>query len=250
MKIVKVIGTAAVFLLMGTPTSIHAQRDGQGDKREGKQAQPEKPQSEGRGGAQPQRSQHSEQRQQQPERTQQPQNQPQRAPQPRQQPQRVQQSQPQQPQRAPQQQGARQPTLPQRTQQQARTWQQQRGWQQQAGAWQAHDTWQQGRAQNWSSQHETWAQRGGYGGYYIPQDRFSLYFGASHFFRIHTRPIMYMGYPRFEYSGISFLLVDPWPENWSDNWYDSDDLYIDYDDGYYLYNRSYPYVRLAITVAL
>ena len=65
-----------------------------------------------------------------------------------------------------------------------------------------------------------------------------------------TQPVMYMGYPRFEYSGISFLLVDPWPENWSDNWYDSDDLYIDYDDGYYLYNRSYPYVRLAITVAL
>ena len=58
---------------------------------------------------------------------------------------------------------------------------------------------------------------------------------------------MYMGYPRFEYGGYSFLLVDPWPEYWSDNWYASDDVYIDYDDGYYLYNRKYPYVRLAIT---
>jgi hypothetical protein len=59
---------------------------------------------------------------------------------------------------------------------------------------------------------------------------------------------MYMGYPRFQYGGYSFLLVDPWPDNWDSNWYDSDDLYIDYDDGYYLYNRSYPYVRLAIMV--
>jgi len=61
---------------------------------------------------------------------------------------------------------------------------------------------------------------------------------------------MYMGYPRFYYAGYSFLLVDPWPESWSDNWYENDDVYIDYDDGYYLYNRGYPYVRLAITVSL
>jgi hypothetical protein len=67
------------------------------------------------------------------------------------------------------------------------------------------------------------------------------------------RPTMYMGYPRFSYGGYSFMLVDPWPEYWADNWYDTDDLYIDYDDydnGYYLYNRRYPDVRLAITVAL
>ncbi len=63
-----------------------------------------------------------------------------------------------------------------------------------------------------------------------------------------TLPVMYMGYPRFQYEGFSFLLVDPWPEYWAANWYDSNDLYIDYDDGYYLYNRSYPYVRLAIVV--
>ncbi len=34
------------------------------------------------------------------------------------------------------------------------------------------------------------------------------------------------------------------------DWYDSDDVYIDYDDGYYLYNRRYPQIRLAITVIL
>jgi hypothetical protein len=61
---------------------------------------------------------------------------------------------------------------------------------------------------------------------------------------------MYMGYPRFEYGGYSFLLVDPWPEYWSDNWFDSDDLYIDYNDGYYLYDRRYPQVALAVTIML
>jgi hypothetical protein len=58
-----------------------------------------------------------------------------------------------------------------------------------------------------------------------------------------------MGYPRFAYRGYSFLLLDPWPEVWSQNWYSSNDLYIDYDDGgYYLYNRQYPAYRLAVTV--
>ena len=46
------------------------------------------------------------------------------------------------------------------------------------------------------------------------------------------------------------MLLDPWPEYWADNWYQTDDVYIDYDNGYYLYNRRYPDVRLAITVAL
>lgn len=62
---------------------------------------------------------------------------------------------------------------------------------------------------------------------------------------------MYLGYPRFEYQGTSFLLLDPWPANWSQNWYSADDLYIDYDDydqGYYLYNRDYPQQRLAIAI--
>ena len=139
---------------------------------------------------------------------------------------------------------------PQRNQQQARSWQQQRGWVQQGGGWQAQNTWQQDRARNWSSDHRTWEQRGGYGGYYVPQATFNLSFGSRHFFRMRTRPVMYMGYPRFWYGGYSFLLVDPYPEYWPADWYSADDVYIDYDDGYYLYNRSYPNVRLAITVAL
>jgi hypothetical protein len=45
----------------------------------------------------------------------------------------------------------------------------------------------------------------------------------------------------YEKNGFWFSLVDLWPEYWSDNWYENDDVYVDYaGDGYYLYNRSYP----------
>jgi hypothetical protein len=60
---------------------------------------------------------------------------------------------------------------------------------------------------------------------------------------------MYVGgQRRFQYGGYWFGLIDPWPEYWSDDWYDSDDLYVDYyGDGYYLYNRSHPGDRVAIS---
>lgn len=67
---------------------------------------------------------------------------------------------------------------------------------------------------------------------------------------MHSLPTIYMGYPRFSYGGFSFLLVDPYPGDWAQDWYDTDDLYIDYNNGYYLYDRNYPGVGLAITVAL
>jgi len=72
----------------------------------------------------------------------------------------------------------------------------------------------------------------------------------EHGFRMHGLPTIYMGYPRFSYGGFSFLLVDPYPESWAENWYDTDDLYIGYDNGYYLYDRRYPGMALAITVSL
>jgi hypothetical protein len=60
---------------------------------------------------------------------------------------------------------------------------------------------------------------------------------------------LYGGYPRFQYGGFWFGLMDPWPEYWSDDWYDNDDVYVVYsEDGYYLYNRRYPRDRIAITV--
>jgi len=63
---------------------------------------------------------------------------------------------------------------------------------------------------------------------------------------------MYVGgHRRFHYGGYWFGLVDPWPEYWSNNWYDSDNVYVDYyGDGYYLYNRSYPGDRIAISFYL
>ena len=77
------------------------------------------------------------------------------------------------------------------------------------------------------------------------------YYGVSHQFRIYSLPVVFVGgQQRFQYGGFWFGLVDPWPEYWSSDWYASDDVYIDYDDGYYLYNRRYPEVRLAIMLAL
>ncbi len=35
--------------------------------------------------------------------------------------------------------------------------------------------------------------------------------------------------------------MDPYPEYWGQNWYQTDDVYISYyGDGYYLFNRRYP----------
>jgi hypothetical protein len=112
--------------------------------------------------------------------------------------------------------------------------------------------WQQHRAHNWQSEHRTWQQRGGYNGYHIPDDHYRGYFGRDHQFLIRTLPVVVIGgYPRFQYGGYWFSLVDPWPEYWSNNWHENDEVYIDYfDDGYYLYNRRYPGNRMAITVYL
>ena len=253
MQFIRATSTAALILLLGTIVPAYAQHD-QENEREGK---PEKrqdkqqrgapaPAREQRPQAQPQQQnprqeaqQPREQRRQQPALQQQPQQRP---------AQQAQQERPRQQQEQPHRQ-VRQQQQPQRTQQQAAAWQQQRGWLRQGG-WQEHSTWQQGRAQRWENDHRSWARRGGYGGHYIPRDRFSLSFGNQHWFRMHSRPTMYMGYPRFWYSGFSFLLVDPWPEYWAENWYDTDDVYIDYDEGYYLYNRRSPSIRLAISVVL
>jgi hypothetical protein len=110
--------------------------------------------------------------------------------------------------------------------------------------------WQQHRAHSWQSEHRTWQQRGGYNGYRIPEDHFRGYFGRDHWFRVYSAPMVIMGrYPRFQYGGYWFRLVDPWPEDWSDNWYEDDDVYIDYyEDGYYMYNRHHPGVRIAVKI--
>jgi hypothetical protein len=139
------------------------------------------------------------------------------------------------------------PRIP--TQRQWRDWERQRSWRRN-GAWRGQPTWQLGRSRNWRADHRTWVQRGGYGGFYIPWAQFSVSFGSGRFFRIGRQPIIVDGYPRFQYGGFSFMMVDPWPEDWPPNWYANDDVYIDYDDGYYLYNRRYPGVGIAVSVAM
>ena len=59
----------------------------------------------------------------------------------------------------------RRPQQQHRTRQQEVAWQQQRGWLRHGG-WQGHATWQQNRARRWETEHRTWPQRGGCGGYY------------------------------------------------------------------------------------
>jgi hypothetical protein len=112
--------------------------------------------------------------------------------------------------------------------------------------------WQQHRASNWQSDHRTWQQRGGYHGYQIPDARFRGYFGSDHGFLIRGLPFMVVGgFPRFQYDGYWLSVVDPWPQQWGNDWYDSDQVYVDYaDGGYYLYNRSYPGVGIAVSISM
>lgn len=105
-------------------------------------------------------------------------------------------------------------------------------------AQQARTEFAHSHANNWQSQHRTWVQRGGYHGYRIPDDRFRVYFGRPHPFRVWGLPLRFVsGYPSFQYDGYWVTLVDPWPEFWPSDWYQTDDVYLDYtDDGYYLYD--------------
>jgi hypothetical protein len=109
----------------------------------------------------------------------------------------------------------------------------------------------QSRAGSWKNEHQNWSQRGGYNGYRIPDARFRLYFGHDHFFRIYGLPLVFVGgQPRFQYDGYWVTIVDPWPESWGPNWFETDDVYLDNTgDGYYLYDRNYPDIPIAVTVS-
>jgi hypothetical protein len=59
------------------------------------------------------------------------------------------------------------------------------------------------------------------------------------------------GYPRFQYEGYWISLIDPWPGSWANNWYDTDDVYVSYvDNGYYMYNRRYPGIGIAVSISM
>ena len=112
--------------------------------------------------------------------------------------------------------------------------------------------WQQHRARSWESDHQSWQQRGGYQGYRVPDARFRRYFGPQHAFRVNRYPFSVVGgAPTFRYRGYRVTVVDPWPENWHDNWYETDDVYLNYEDnGYYMYNRRHPNVGIAVRLSL
>ena len=275
MKYPRTISTAVVVLFFGT-FAVYAQREPekQPEKQQSKPEQTARPSAQQqRPQAQPKPAQHAQAQQKQP--AQQPKQQAHEAKpqQPRQQ--QAHEAKPQQPRQQqaheakpqqPKQQQAHEAKPQQPTQQQAHqtgqppqghptkpqavAWQQQKGWLKTGGGWQGRGTWAQNGDRNWNSDHRTWAQRGGYGGYYIPQNTYNLSFGSQHWFRMGGLPSMYMGYPRFSYDGFWFMLVDPWPGTWAENWYADDDVYIDYDNGYYLCNRSYPGIRIAIIVSV
>lgn len=102
--------------------------------------------------------------------------------------------------------------------------------------------WREHRATRWDHEHRTWQQRGGYNGYRIPDAYYRYHYGPHHWFRMYNLPFMLVtGYPRFQYGGYWFLLMDPYPEYWGPYWYQTDDCYIVWiDGGYYLFNRMYP----------
>jgi hypothetical protein len=246
MKAIRFTSTAILSLLLGIAAPGYAQQEQRGDKQDHpdqqqsrqEQAKPEQQHAQQQPRQDQNRQQdHAQQQPRQDENRQQDHAQQQQRQDQNNQQQRAQQQQRQdqnnQQQRAQAQRGNEQP---------GRTQEQQRNEQ---SAWQEH------RARSWQSDHRSWQQRGGYNGYRIPEDRFRGYFGPSHGFRIYGLPFMVVGgYPRFQYEGYWISAVDPWPEYWGNDWYDTDDVYVAYvDNGYYLYNRRYPGAGLAISIS-
>ena len=238
MKRAKVIGTAVLLLLFGITAIGYAKQEQQGDKKDRPEKQAEPAQQKGQQQEKPAPQQHSQQQQQdqnrqQVQQQQQNKNNQQHAQQ-QQQDQNRQQVQQQQQNRNNQQINQRQSSQPvqqQRTQQQQIAQQgEQRG------------GWQQRRAHSFDTEHRTWAQRGGYNGYRIPDVYFSSYYGSDHSFRVYSLPFMEVGgFPRFQYGGYWFSVVDPYPEFWGNDWYETDDVYVAYiDNGYYLFDNRYP----------
>ena len=287
MKVIRFVSTGLLLLLLGITSPLYAVRHSERQQEDKNKQQPPPKQQEPPRQQQPPQQQQSRQQQPPPEQQQQARPQPQQQPkqQPQQQPRQQQQQQPrQQPQQQPKQQPQQQQQTRQQQQQQPRQQPQQpantnrttsRTQQSSGGAYhggvqytaptnggvhpsgvpqhsgQVRSGFSQSRAGSWNTDHRTWQQRGGYNGYRIPDNRFGLYFGSSHYFRISSLPILFVGgFPRFQYDGYWITFVDPWPDSWAPNWYETDDIYLDYtDDGYYLYDRNYPGMGIAVTVS-
>jgi hypothetical protein len=80
----------------------------------------------------------------------------------------------------------------------------------------------------------------------IPDAQYNSSFGQGHQFRM-GNPQMVGGYSRFQYGGVWCGFVQPWPADW----YYTDDVYIVYvDGGYYMYDPYYPGSRIEISVVM
>jgi len=246
MKTFASIGTAVLFVSLAAIVPALALQEQQEAKQEQKQPQQHAQQQNQQKAQQQQAQQHSQQAQQQQKAQQQNQQkaQQQQAQQHNQQAQQQQHAQQQNQQAAHQQQHAQQQNQQAANQQHAQHTQEQQHAQQ--AAWQNH------QSQNWNSDHQTWQQRGGYHGYRIPDNRYNGYFGPNYGFVIYNQPYMVVGgFPRFQYNGFWFSLVDPWPNTWANNWYETDDVYVIYENnGYYMYNQRYPGVGITISVSM
>jgi hypothetical protein len=45
-------------------------------------------------------------------------------------------------------------------------------------------------------------------------------------------------------------MVDPWPGDWAPAWYQTDQLYVGFNDGYYLYDLQHPGEAVALAVVM
>ena len=136
---------------------------------------------------------------------------------------------------------------PMRSDEDAKKWQDNRMWRQ-TGTWQGGKDWNNARSKNWQRDHSTWPQRGSYGGAFITQPEYDKHYTVAHDFRIGDEPKMIDGYAHFKHEGDEFVIVDPYPENWNTKWHSSDDVYLDYNQGYYLHNRQHTGSPLAVMV--
>jgi hypothetical protein len=245
-KRIAVIGTTALFLIVGLAPASNAGQEKQQEK--SKPAQQHQQQAE----APKQQQQHQQQaaapkqqHQQQAQAPKQQQQHQQQAQAPRQPQQHEQQAQaPRQPQQHEQQAQAPKQQQQQHQQQQAKGQQnQQRQQHQQTASYRPPQRSQQEQARQRSQPALRLSARGNGR---IPDERFHSNFGRDHHFRI-GNPVLVGGYSRFQYGGYWFGFVQPWPAGW----YYTDDVYIDYvDGGYYMYDPYYPGARFSISVVL
>ena len=84
--------------------------------------------------------------------------------------------------------------------------------------------------------------RGGHDHGRISSAHYESRFGREHSFHVNRGDY---NHRRFRYGGYAFGFVDPWPMGWGY----SDDVYVEYtDDGYFMYNRFHPGVRISINI--